>query len=310
MVTLDGTILNVGEFNGNLTRGRLDYERAKQGLELIDEEMSALEESLKAYTGLDSINLPAISQTTELDLGDVVFTIKSDKRMKRPKYKEAVTQMETYLMGLSFLHSEGKTITGLVKQGRDLYISVDTLHDSFETIVAGVMIPEVKHTIRYDTPHDYSGIERLALPEERDSSELNSENARNYAIMDAIKPNLLQYAKAYEATLVEGKNPVTKKTAYSASRTTAVGVDWKNVVTTLISFPTLDNEGEIDILYDPEISKAQKEREMPFDLMYRQPNGVRTLYVSIGSVYDRIQELKGEASIISHRALITPNEVV
>ena len=116
MVTIDNIIKNVKkEFDGDLEAGRRNYERAKQGVDLMKEEMSALEERLKEYTGFDSLNLPDEPMTTEIRKGNITFEIRSIKRTKRPAYKEAVIEMERYLNGISFLLSEGRTITGIVK---------------------------------------------------------------------------------------------------------------------------------------------------------------------------------------------------
>jgi len=82
MVTLDGKLKNVGTFNGNLKRKRLDYERAKQGLVLIDEEMASLEETFKVETGFDRFSLPSQPTDTSFELGNVTFNVRSQKRIK------------------------------------------------------------------------------------------------------------------------------------------------------------------------------------------------------------------------------------
>jgi hypothetical protein len=340
MVTFDGIIKNVGEFSGDLKLGRRNYERAKQGLGLIDKEVSALEETLKRETGFDLFNMPTGVETTVLDIGDVCFEIKTQSKIKRPQYKTVVTEMENYLMGISFLLSQGKTITGVVVEGRNQYVNVDKLVEAYEVMVAGVMKPELKHTIKYKISDKLKneGITDIVLDQGRDNDYLNEINSANYVKMNLLRGVLASYVKSYEKSLSESDTQsdsksdsksegnlledqdensesviaVTTKSAYSAKKSVAHGVDWGYVVKTLITVPTDrgQEEGELNILADADISKAEKDRELPFyKTIYREPRGIRTLYVSIKSVYDRIQELK-VADIKTNRLSVKPKEIV
>ena len=114
-VTLDKVVKNVGTFGGNLKESRRDYERAKQGIEIISKESEVLEDALKRASGYSEYHLPKESVSVEFVRGDVAFNVKSEKTTKRPQYKSAVIQMENYLNGISFLISEGRIITGVAK---------------------------------------------------------------------------------------------------------------------------------------------------------------------------------------------------
>lgn len=321
MVTIDNTILNVGEFNGDLTRGRLDYERAKQGLERIGAEAGALEGALKEYTGFSNMDLPTKQTVTVVQEGDVIFTVTSEKRTKRPRYKDAVTGMENYLNGISCLVSQGREISGVVQQGRSIFVSVDQLLEAYDLVVAGIMIPEVKHTIRYELGGALAEEEAqdgITLREGRDPSALNEENFVLYARMDAIRENLEAFVGAYEKELAKGQRgpertrTVSQKAAFTTKKSTSVGTDWAYVVQTLVTVPTQpDQEGELNALADPGVSMAQKQRDMPeYNMRYIDNRAGKQLYVSIQTVYDRIQMLKAEQDVQSKRLKVEAKAVV
>ena len=152
MTTIDNVVQNVKhEFDGDLTKCHLDYERAKQGVEIAEERITDLEESIKAATGYSNLNLPRTTTQTEIDLGEIQIAVKSETRTKRPAYKKAVERMEEHLSGIALLLFQGREISGVYEQGRTAFVEVETLLTSYEIIVAGITSPEVKHTIRYET---------------------------------------------------------------------------------------------------------------------------------------------------------------
>ncbi|MBU0979402.1 MAG: hypothetical protein KJ709_01230 [Nanoarchaeota archaeon] len=313
MVTIDNVIVNVGTFSGDLKTERRDYERAKQGAARIKDELALLEDAIKAETEYDNLHLPHEAMLTGFEVGDVTFEVRSDRRMKRPKYKSAVSEMENYLSGISFLQSRGRTITGVAKEGKSVYISVDKLLEDYGVIVAGVMSPEVKHTISYvaaglDTP-----------PQEIEltgSHDLNEANAANYVRMNMLKPVLKQFVKDYEAALAkeeeDGITQVNTRAGYKTTTTQSDGVDWGYVVKSIIAVPTHPDElGELNYLADQEMSKAEKERQFPtYRLNYREVRGSTQLFISIGSVYQRIQELKQGKTIEAERTKVQHVDLV
>jgi hypothetical protein len=321
MVTLDKIVYNVDTFTGDLAEGRRDYERAKQGLEVIESNESALEEALKESTGFNELNLPHTQEVTEITKGDVTISIISQKRTRKPQYKTAVVGMENYLNGIAFLLEEGRAITGVLREGRSTFISVDRLLESYDVIVAGIMSPEVKHTIRYDVG---GTLLEEKVPDKIDFGAVKSpvaftpENFSNYVWADKIKANIEKYVKSYEKALTKGQKKteqitaVTSRSAYKSTKCVSEGVDWCYVVSNIVTVPTRpESLGELNVLSDTTISLAEKQRQFPtYRLMYHEVRGEKQVYVSIQSVYDRIQELKGDKSIIGKRTTIEPKEIV
>jgi hypothetical protein len=313
MATIDNVVRNVPIFDGDLKKGRLNYERASQGLELIEEACGLLEETIKAETGFDAFNLPEDQQTTKIERGDVVFNVVSQARTRKPQYKTAVTQMENYLTGISWLLAEGRAITGVVKVGRNAYVTVDSLLQNFDIIVRGILVPEVKHTIRYEARGKLvTEVARDEIKLAENRWRLNAENAANYVRVDRIREGLAAYVKAYEQALAaeaaargQGEQvvAVTQKAAYRTRESSAEGVKWVDVVSTLVKVSTIKKSvGELNILADYTISLVQKQRDMPwYQLKYREVGNDKVLYVAIASVYDRIQQLKGEKATTARR---------
>ncbi len=320
MVTLDNTLVNVGEFKGDLEAGRRNYERAVQGLELIVEEKSQLEASLKDFTGFDNFNLPLEPTENTLKRGSVEFAIKSDARIKRPAYKEAVTGMENYLDGIAFLLSQGRDISGIFKRKNLIFVDVERLFGAFDIIVGGVLLPEVEHTIRYKAYGDLAdegAVDKLTLRQGRNPASLTEENVIAYVRMDRLAPILAAYVEAYRGELTKGQRkpekliPVTTKSAYKSTKLTAVGPNWAYVVKTLVTVPTDDKTvGELNLLNEPSLSRVEKQNMFPhYQLGYRRDNPT-ILYVSIQSIDQRIKDLIKGKKIEAARTFVEPVEIV
>lgn len=321
MVTIDNCVRNVKGFKGDLRKGRRDYERAKQGIERIKQEKASLDDALKGYTGYNNFNLPQGTGETELRRGEVTFRIKSRRRIKRPQYKTAVTEMENYLKGISFLLDQGRAITGVVKDEGLTYIDACKLLEAYDIIVSGVMIPEVQHTIRYEPAGEIAEeepLDNIVLKEKRPTRALNADNFANYVRLDRVKEDLSSYVKDYEAELAKGQTKdtktkaVTSKSAYKTTRKTQAGPNWAYVVMSLVAVPTRDDEeGELNELCDPSYSFDKKQGMfVQYDLLERQVSGEARTYIGIESVYNRIQELKEGKSVRADRLKVEPREVV
>ncbi len=320
MVTLDDKIVNVGTFDEDLKAGRRDYERAKQGVALIMSEKSALEKALKEYTEYDDLNLPKDTIETSIRRGDVRFIIKSESRIKRPPYKEAVVGMENYLDGVAFLVAQGTEISGVIRRSKLIFIEVSKLFEAFNIIVWGILNPGVEHTIRYEVTGELAEerpLDELTLRAGRNPEALTEENFVNYARMDRINPILVAYVSAYDAKLAEGQRkpekttPVTSRAAYVTTKSKAEGPDWTYVVKTLVTVPTDPKTvGELNILNDQNLSRIEKGDRLPYyDLTYKRDDPT-LLYVSIQSVDQRIQSLKTGKVIEAKRLKVEPIEIV
>ncbi|MBS3096793.1 hypothetical protein J4480_05115 [Candidatus Woesearchaeota archaeon] len=321
MVTLDNRLVNVGEFNGDKKSGRRNYERALQGKELVKEAKSQLEESLKRQTGFDSLNLPTKPETTTIQIGDMVFSIDSRRSTIRPSYKTAVEGMETYLNGIYLFTLQGMELQFVFPHENQIYIGTGKLLEAFNIFVWGILNTGVKHTIEYEASGklaEEKPLDELTLREIKKYRALTEENFADYVRMDRIEPILDSYVKAYKKLLGKGQRKrerttaVTSRSGYKTTESKAEGPDWAYVTKTLVTVPTaLDSKGELNILDNVEISKAEKERMFPYyKLMYEEISDSKILTVSIQSIYKRIQTLKEEKSIEAKRLKVEPKEIV
>ena len=317
MVTIDNMVENVGVFKGDLEKERRNYERAKQGAALLKGEKAKLEDSLRLWTGFHEWNLPEGAITQEINRGEVTFTVKSHATTKRPQYKTAATELENYLCALNSFALRNEARPGLIVESRRAYIATGTLLERTEEIIEGILKPAAEHEISYDAPDPIKApIEMEIIPDR--AYRLKPEDFADYVRMDRLQTILEDFKKAYEKQFRKqnkGKTvvAVTSRTGYEQKSQESEGVDWAYVVKRLITPRTADTdeEGELEILADQGIGIAEKKQEMPwYDIIRKDINGLKTLYVGVQSVYDRIQELKGEESVKSRREKLVLTEVV
>jgi len=318
MVTLDKIVKNVGKFSGDIKNHRA-YERAKENVELItnDVGMLKLEETLKKETGYNEFNMPKEPQQHKITLGDISFSVKTVTTTKRPQYKTAVTQMETYLNGISLLVSQDRIIMGVAKEEGKWCISADKLLEQYELILAGVKSAGIKQTIKYEAPTDMiKEVKEIDLSTPQ-SGELTAENFSSYVKADTLRDISEKYTKAYEKELkskdkIGDITPVNTRKGFKEESSTTEGVDWVYVVNKLVNTDELsDDDGELNVLADPNISLKQKKKELPFyDLYERTVYGEKKTYVGIESVYNRIHDLKDQKSITTNRTKYIAKELV
>ncbi|MGV8141370.1 MAG: hypothetical protein ACP5NW_02935 [Candidatus Woesearchaeota archaeon] len=315
MVTIDKIVQNVGKFNGKVTENSTNYEKAKANVELLkdDKSMMKLEETLKKNTGYDDFNLPWKPDDYNISLGGVTFNVRSETTTKRPQYKSAVEQMENYLGGINLLLSENRVITGVAKENDLWCINIDNLLENYEVILAGVKYPGIKQTIKYDAA-DVSTPKELDVSEESDGR-LTTENFREYVMKDSLFDISKKYVKAYEKELGSQEKvgdviPLTTKKGYQEKPIKSEGVDWGYVAKTLVNNDP-KAPGELNVLVNPDISFEDTQEKMPqYTLFIREPFGEKKLYVGIRSVYDRIQQLKNDRTIVREGAVYTPKAIV
>lgn len=318
MTTIDNKVQNIkSEFDGDLARSHLDYERAVQGLEKAEERISVLEEGVKQATGFDNTDLPDGIVMTDLDIGDVHFTVRSETRTKRPQYKTAVERMEGYLTGVGLLIAQGNIVSNVIKDGRTVYIDIDTLLEAYSVIVAGIMKPEVKHTIKYETAGKVGSegtLDEITLGK---TDDLTPATAAEYVRLDRVTDDLAKFKKEYEAKLKKGKTTaVTQSKAYAKEAAEANGVDWAYVVMTLITVTTNPGKiGELNALAEmSEKCVEYKRKQFPhfkiIDTDLYTGEGNDMTYVSLNSIYNRIQQLKAEKTITSDRTQVNGKEII
>ena len=331
MVTIDDILRNVPDFNGDVQGNRIFYEQAAQGLARIKKEEEVFKTTLKAKTGFDDFNLPEDGgKEVDFTLGDAEFKVKSEKRIKRPAYMQAVEPLERLVQGMGYLAGTGRTIAYLAKKDQKYYVDAAQLEEDFAIMVHAILIPEVKHTITHTAKggleklaQDPVSIKEIRVPE--DMSHYKRGPAEAYVLMQALKPRLEGFVKAYEAQLsavaiakatdqidkTESLAQVGGGEAYSVKTSKAKGTDWFFVVRQLYQVPNVREKcvGELNILADQDVSIAEK-RKLPYELWQREVNGEPKTYVSLNSVYERIQELKGAETLEARRKKIEGVKVV
>jgi len=321
-ITLDGIVVNVGPFSGDLTRGRLDFERAVQGLENAKEFLDEFELSLKNNTGVDKLNFPKGKKPvkSEFSLGEVDFDITSRKGTKTPAYKSVVDQMQQRLYIFAYDISEDAKFPFIKQIGTDIFISVEKLIDEFILIYSGAHVPNVNYKISYSPRRELADtdLDEITLGDSENYAALTPENAWSYVLLKAVVPNLEAYSKAYKDKLSEGQEEderttqVTKKKAYITSKTKPRGPDWFFVVRTLMGMlKDEDPDGELYELADPDVPFAQRQRDYPEYGLRRIKLGDQTLdSVSLRAVYNRIEALMIESMKQHDRIDVTPKDVV
>jgi hypothetical protein len=321
----DITISKVSpQFNGNISKRRKDYERAKQDIPKLKEKVIVpLEKALKSIHKYGEYNLPVEPVTEEITRGLVTFKVKTGTKTKKPSYKSAVIEMEHYLQGILFHLSRGRAIKGIIKEGNAPYIPITEVRDDYDIIVAGILEPQIKHTVRYSAKgflKNEKTLESLIIPSNRDPSAKTEENFMLYVRADRILKDEEEFLKEYEKELTKGLKgrkrlqtvQVSGKAAYETKRSKTDGPNYALVVKTLVTVPVSGAKtGELDILADDTISLQKKRKRFNYyELMEQLFRGKPKLYVSIPSLYERIQHLKQEYRTKSKRVVINPKEII
>ena len=304
------------EYNKNREKGERDFERAENNVSELEKAMSQLEITLKKVTGYNKFNLPYESDEKRITLPDcpVLFSIRSEYRTtKKPSYKTAAEDMERHLNGIIFHLSRGRTITGIAKENDVLYIGVEKLKEDFDIIVGGILEGGLEQTIKYKTD-DYlkkeESLKEIEIP--INPSAKTKENFIFYAKADKIKSDENKYIKAYKADYAaelkrkgEIKEQVSSTRTVVAKKSIIKAVNWGAVVKTLVTVPVSDAPtGEFDEILELYKSKGLNSVQNKFrwyDLIERETRNKKTLYVSICSVSEVIQNLKQDIPQIKSR---------
>lgn len=318
MVSLDRIVTDVNQYTGNPSGRRLDYERATQGLPVVNQAVQAIEALLKAETGYGAVSFPQGKSTKTYAIGDVKFTIVSQTATKRPAYKEAVESLERHIGSISFLASQGREIKGALMRKEGVYLGVEPLAEDAQVIVGGIMIPTVKHTISYTAnPSLESRMPKtIEIPEK--IIRLTPNTAALYVQLDSLKDHYEKFIKAYNQDLAQGQQAGTQQTtrltktiAATTTKSAPTGPDWAKVIKTMVSGDNEDEDGELIVLADPDISLKEKQEEFPwYDLRQLRTGEDKGLHVSAASVYNRIQELKCEDPLVAERITIERKTIV
>ena len=119
--------------------------------------INPFEELLKDYTGYSKNNLPNEVTETSLQLGDIDFTIKSEKRIKRPRLIEIYEGYLDYLEFLQDGHSKNIRRKGVRTFNDRPYILLDEVFSKLDELRQIVTENEVKHSLKNTFSEEYSG---------------------------------------------------------------------------------------------------------------------------------------------------------
>jgi len=329
-----GVIEVVGVFSGDLAKDRIKYERAQNNVEQLIEEISPLEKALCEATGFNKFNLPPQGvhekKIPENDDVDVQFLLDTHARTKTPSYKNVVSGMKGYLNGILFIVSQGSAITGVRKENDMYYMSVNKVKEAFDIIVGG----ELESTLEYNIKYIISGplakektLKRLVI-EEKDRSILDQDNFSFYVRAQRILNDDSEFIDAYESKIKE-KVPKEKEKktvqvsgtrGYTAKKTKRIIPPYGNAVRILVNVPVDSHPrekgemipvGELNQLIDANINYEDKvEMFQHYDLIERDVRNKPVLFVSIKSIYNRLDNLLGIDPTETESYRITPKEII
>ncbi len=316
VIKMTQEILGVKEYAG-MKESRMDYERAKQNAPLLKSEIiEPFEQMLRTHyanaTGFDEYSLPFAITKIGLSLGDGIgFDLRGETRTKKPAYKEIVKDMEGYIEGINFLLSRGRTITGVMKHNNKPFVNVEKLRDDYDVKVAAHISPEFKFTIDYRFQPDETS--SILVPTRMG---LDARTAVLYANAVSMYDSMARLQKSFEQDSNDEQfamgEPVrvTKKKAYDASEKTREGPRWSYVVQTLVTVPVKNAPtGELDDLLNAEGSIHKLRRDFSQYKLMEHPDRAE-VFVSLKSVYDRIQGLKNSDSVSATVISVAQQEVL
>ncbi len=118
------------------------------------------EKLLKQETGFSNENVPEKTETTEIKLGDITFLVKNEKKKKKPRTSEVYNSLVDYLEfikeeydAFERVHGSGSpTYAKVIKQGDQIYLSLDYILNKIQESQQEVSVDEVKQTISNDYP--------------------------------------------------------------------------------------------------------------------------------------------------------------
>jgi hypothetical protein len=333
MVTLNNQIKQVTTFRGDLKEQRLEYETAKQGLANLEYACNQFVESIKGAcdtaNNYNLLNMPKETTNTKMKIGEVDFTILSWSDTRRPSYQGIVSSWVTNLDGLVLAANEGKAITGMPKHDDKYWLETVWARNYLFIPVCKSIQPVIAHEVVYDAPQLVEAAKNpeLVIDLGNDLKELNllkPKNALNYVLMREIRSDLECFVKNYEDKLnsklgkrKEDTVPISETDAYEVRKIKSKGPNWPQVVKRMILVPT-DKKcvGELDILADVNLSLTDRMEMKLEDGKLKNlytlwvPEGKASLYLSIPSIINRIDELKEEDPVKSKRLTVENKDIV
>ncbi|MFH0876039.1 MAG: hypothetical protein V1859_08940 [archaeon] len=324
-------------FDGSdLRRYRSRYERAKQNVETLTDIILFLENVFYDKTSYHKFNLPpeegAIKYIPENEEGSVRVKVNSEARIKKPAYKQMCEEMKIYLNEILRLLNQKKTITYVRKENGVPYIRVKKVKEAYDSIIKSKLDYTVEHNIETIVKGELENegtLSRLLIPQ-IDTGEITQNDLIFYLRAKRLLDDEFKFIKQYDNVLksrhAKGKKKATiqvsSKHSYGSTRKTSTLPDYPNVVRNIISVPVKTKTdkkgepipvGELNQIDDDNISFEEKLNmfNTKYELMQKHLKRDGTvLYVSIPSLYRRIESLLGEEPTVYDSFIIKPKEII
>ena len=234
--------------------------------------------------------------------------IKGELRYKKTPYKAVAEGMEAHLLGITFHFNRGRWMTpDLTRRGNEPYVHAEKLIDDFAIEMAGHLSPAVEcnitPAIEWKEPK-----ETLIIPQNADR-EISANSLRLLMQINYALPLEEAYLKKFRKTAAEGASKngvnvteVNSRKAVEGGSVERETTDWANVVRSLIPAPmeNHDREWDPELPYLADSSKwfgpRAKEILAHYELSDWKPGEKKGMYVSVRSIYERIQQLKEEGA--------------
>jgi len=315
MSRLESKIKNIRPFNEELGgSSRRDYRRAVKHIPKLEEIIDFMNQILKDKPGYNAANRPKKPVNNNYPAENVLFNVKTESTTKKSPYKNIVMRMEDYLVGIISLLEGGRTITGIIKENGEPFMTVESLKQEYDIIVAGIFEPEIKQTITYSTAGALGkekSLSQLIIPK-KIPSPLARGGEELYIRINRILADMLEFKEKYENKLTKGLVEEEKTAQISSTQTYDIkkikrkGPNWPYIVKTLVTVPIKKAPiGEIDKIVQLNLKQARK--QFPY---YNFTERKAALYISIPSVNKRIQNLKLQRPVKATVVNIKPGEIL
>lgn len=284
-------------------------QRAEHNIEIMEDLKDKISERIARRYRLDAFMTKDGIIERELYAGnDKLADVKGELRYKKTPYKKVAEGMEAYLQGIAFHFNRGRWMTpGLTRREHEPYMHVESLIDEFGILLAGHLSPAVECNITPVIQWKEPG-ETLIIPANADR-EISANAIRLLMQIGCALPLEKSYLKKFRKEAAKGApkegvniTEVSPRRAVEGGSVEKETVDWADVVRSLITAPMENHDRE----WDPELpyladqtkwfGPRAKEVLAHYELSESQPGEKKGNYVSIRTVYERMQQLKEEGA--------------
>ena len=189
-------------FNGLDEESANSYFKAKNNSKLLkDVVMTPFQEALKTNTGFSKDNLPQKIEIDVVELGDYIFNVTSERKVKRPQLKTLYNNLTEHIEFLQEQHGEDIKRKGITTISGIPYVAVNNILNKIQDLRDTVFLEEIKQTIKYKGKSNDNN--KLFIPLYQEML-LNESSANLYVNSDSlIKEMGTDVIKPFEEMLKE-----------------------------------------------------------------------------------------------------------